>query len=423
MKVEDIWLLGKGTARFQSDSRFAGYISSFVDITARKQVEEAIKESELRFRNLADQSPMMVFIIEADADASMSYWNRAWLEYTGQSFDEALGRAWNGIVHPDDVRTVYDIYVPAYERQVSYILPAVRVKRHDNQYRWHTFKASPRYAPNGNFNGYVGVGLDIDEQKRTEERLEALVDEHTKELVRSNEDLQQFAHVASHDLKEPVRKIKTFSERLIKEYGIELPEKAKTYVGKMQRAANRVFDMIEGVLMYSSLDGELINTEEVDLNIIMSDIESDLEVLIASKKAIIKYDQLPLINGSSILIHQLFYNLVNNSLKFSQADRPPVIVIGQLAVNKSELTNNGLMADEPGKFIMITVKDNGIGFTNDDAGKIFTTFLRLHSKDTYEGTGLGLSLCKKIVERHGGAIFAEGTAGSGALFKIILPCA
>jgi signal transduction histidine kinase len=148
----------------------------------------------------------------------------------------------------------------------------------------------------------------------------------------------------------------------------------------------------------------------VDLNEVLKNIESDLEVLIAQKSAQIHYHDLPVVEGASVLLYQLFYNLINNSLKFSKANLPAVIDISSSLATKEER-----------EFAVITIKDNGIGFEQEFASKIFETFLRLNSKDQFEGTGLGLSLCKRIIERHGGSIEAFGEPGKGASFIIHLP--
>jgi signal transduction histidine kinase len=229
-------------------------------------------------------------------------------------------------------------------------------------------------------------------------------------LQRSNEDLQQFAHVASHDLKEPVRKIRTFGSRLQDEYGDMLPERARLFLDKIHNATERMFSMIDGVLAYSMLNAAEQPIEKIDLNETLKNIESDLEIFIQQKKAIIKKTRLPIIEGAPVLIHQLFYNLLNNSLKFSQKDVPPVIYIS----NELTQTGNEHLA-------VIGFADNGIGFDQQHAMTIFDTFARLNSKDKYEGTGLGLSLCKKIVERHHGTITAMGTKNRGAVFTIKLP--
>jgi light-regulated signal transduction histidine kinase (bacteriophytochrome) len=229
-------------------------------------------------------------------------------------------------------------------------------------------------------------------------------------LQQSNEDLQQFAHVASHDLKEPVRKIRTFSNRLRDEYGNLLPEKGKTFLDKMQRATERIFSMIEGVLAYSTLNAAEQEIEKIDLNKTLANIEEDLEVSIQQKNARIVRSELPTVEGASILIHQLFYNLINNSLKFARTDELPVISITCSTFREGEQD-----------YVEIAISDNGIGFEQEFAKRIFDTFTRLNAKDKFEGTGLGLALCKKIVERHHGSITATGIRNEGAVFTILLP--
>lgn len=229
-------------------------------------------------------------------------------------------------------------------------------------------------------------------------------------LRRSNEDLQQFAHVASHDLKEPVRKIRTFGSRLQDEYGELLPDRARLFLDKIHNATERMFSMIDGVLAYSMLNASGQPIEKIDLNEVLKNTESDLEIIIQQKKGTIRRGHLPTIEGAPVLIHQLFYNLLNNSLKFSRADTPPIIYISGEVIG----TTDGPVAE-------IGFSDNGIGFDQQHAMTIFDTFARLNSKDNYEGTGLGLSLCKKIVERHHGTITAMGTKNRGAVFTIKLP--
>jgi light-regulated signal transduction histidine kinase (bacteriophytochrome) len=168
-----------------------------------------------------------------------------------------------------------------------------------------------------------------------------------------------------------------------------------------------MMDMVNGVLAYSKLSAADENVEAIDLNETIRGVESDLEVLMQQKSASVDLGPLPVIYGVPVLIHQLFYNLINNSIKFSNAGVPPRIII------TGEATATGMAK--------IVVADNGIGFEQEYAERIFKTFTRLNSKDNYEGTGLGLSLCKKIVERHGGSITAEGVEGDGARFIVMLP--
>ena len=249
------------------------------------------------------------------------------------------------------------------------------------------------------------------------EKLEQAVRRRTQELRRlnhsletSNEDLQQFAHVASHDLKEPVRKIRTFTGRLLDEYAGHLPHEALGFLQKIMQATIRMGMMIEGVLTYSISNSNEQPMEKIDLNEIFSQIEFDLELAIQETGAEIRRGELPHIEGGRVLIYQLFYNLINNALKFSRDVDKPLIVI------ESRVTQGA------GKrFAELTVRDNGIGFDAAQADTIFEAFARLNSKDKFEGTGLGLALCKKIADRHHGSIAATGVRGEGAMFVVRLP--
>ena len=249
------------------------------------------------------------------------------------------------------------------------------------------------------------------------EKLEQSVRKRTQELRRlnisleqSNEDLQQFAHVASHDLKEPVRKIRTFTGRLLDEYGEVLPAEAKSFLGKIQHATERMVTMIEGVLTYSILNSDAQTISPVDLNDVFDNIESDLEVAIQGSGAELRRGKMPAIEGAPVLLYQLFYNLVNNALKFStEADKPLIVISSRLSEGAGK------------RIAEVMVKDNGIGFDQDQSGRIFEAFARLNSKDKFEGTGLGLALCKKIAERHHGGISAAGVRGAGAVFTVKLP--
>jgi signal transduction histidine kinase len=254
----------------------------------------------------------------------------------------------------------------------------------------------------------VDSNLRIDAARRlaAQERLTSELQKMNATLQQSNEDLRQFAHVASHDLREPVRKVKVYTGRLQEDNATAFSPRARTYLEKINSAANRMLSMIEGVLHYSTINSTEQETEAVDLNRIIRGIETDLELPIGQKKATLHYSQLPTIEGAAVLLYQLFYNLINNSLKFSRADVPCRIEIA---------------AKVDGDQALIRLTDNGIGFDQEQAERIFDTFYRLNAKDKYEGTGLGLSLCKKIVLRHGGEIEAAGKKGEGSEFRIRLP--
>jgi len=282
---------------------------------------------------------------------------------------------------------------------------------------YFNFIYQPWYDISGRIQGVLNFAIEVTnavkDRKKLEENernLEKLVSRRTLELQRSNDDLQQFAHVASHDLKEPVRKIRTYISRLQDEYGQLLPDKSWAYLHKIQHASERMFSMIDGVLKYSLLNDSDPLTETIDLNETIANIEADLEIMINQRNASIDKQTLPAVEGSAILLYQLFYNLINNALKFCRPGEPPKIVI------TAQVTD-----DQDHKIAEISITDNGIGFDQKHGKIIFDTFTRLNSKDKYEGTGLGLALCKKIVERHHGSIAAIGERDKGASFTIRLP--
>jgi len=402
-----------GKAVIGQDGTNYGWIWYFRDITEMKHNEQSLIESENRFRTLAETLPQMVWA--ADGHGEIEYYSEQWHKYSGR---KDITDAWTWMVHPRDVRMVEEVRTEGFRSGIPF-RAEVRLRNAAGEYRWHSGVAEPVKDKDGKLVKWVGAFTDIHDQKTLAEKLESLVEDRTRELHRSNEDLLQFAHVASHDLKEPIRKMLTFGGRLRKEYGGNLPGRAGEYLSKMERAAERMFSMVEGVLKYSSMSATEERFEIVDLNRVIDEIEADLEVLFRQKNAALKKADLPRVQGSKILLYQLFYNLINNSLKFSRAGVVPLITMQTGPVLPEEMEPLGLPPG--GTFVKIIVEDNGIGFAPDEAERIFSSFTRLNPKDQYEGTGLGLSLCRKIAERHGGTIYAAGEEGKGARFTVLLP--
>lgn len=366
--------------------------------------ERTIIQSQRQLQEISDFMPQLVWV--TDGQGRNEFFNKGWYEYLGLDFDQSKDGGWLQVIHPDDLDRTIQTWTKAMEDGEYYEIE-YRMRRVDGQFRWQLARAIPLRNELNQTVRWFGTCTDIHDQKTMSERLEQLVEERTRELQRSNEDLQQFAHVASHDLKEPVRKIKTFASRIEDEFAGQIPPLARTYLGKIQSAANRIYSMIEGVLKYSSVSGTMHLVEKVDLGRLLRDIQVDLEVPIQQKGAQLSVGPLPAVEGAAVLLYQLFYNIVNNSLKFSKSGISPCIDIAAQAGD--------------GETVAITVSDNGIGFEQQFADRIFDTFSRLNPKDKYEGTGLGLALCKKIVLRHMGQITAEGRPGEGASFTITLP--
>ncbi|HEY1112428.1 MAG TPA: ATP-binding protein, partial [Chitinophagaceae bacterium] len=237
------------------------------------------------------------------------------------------------------------------------------------------------------------------------------------ELEISNNELMQFASVASHDLKEPLRKIHMFSNIIRERYMSESPHGALDYMNRIIRSSARMTKLIDDLLTYSRLS---INTlfESTDLNCIINEVLSDLELSITEKGAEVLVDHFPHIEVVPGQMRQVFQNIISNALKFSRPGTPPRITITSELISQPDFD---IAAAEKGDYCRISIADNGIGFDEQYTAKIFTIFQRLHSREKYEGTGIGLAITKKIIEKHNGWITARSTSGGGSTFVIILP--
>lgn len=378
---------------------------------------EDLEKSREEFKALADFMPQIVWT--ARPDGSVDYYNKQWYEITGAK-PGVSDQSWISMLHPEDVGACLAAWYKSVESgepyEIEYRFKDVR----SGTYRWFLGRALAIKNENNNIIKWFGTATDIHDQKVENEKLEGMVAERTIELRRSNEDLQQFAHVASHDLKEPIRKIRTFSDRLNTEFGTLMPDNARVYVEKMQTSCERMTNMIDSVLSYSVVNATEQVLETVDLHRVIEGIQNDLELLIIQKAAKIQLLDLPRIKAVPALIYQLFYNLINNALKFSRPGIASQIKISSARLSSDEL--NGLPDVNRSKhYFKIMIEDNGIGFNPEYAGKLFHVFTRLNSREKYEGTGLGLALCKKIVERHHGSIYATGKEDVGSTFYVVLP--
>lgn len=384
------------------------------------------QEADRHFRELIMQAPVSITVLRGPA-LIVEVANDSYLELVGKKRALFVGKPlWEGL---PEVRTqgfdeLMQNVLHTGESFTGLEYEVILNRKGKEETIYVNFIYSPLRDLQGRVTGIMVVATEVTSQvlarKKMEEHsalLEQEVRRRTQELSilndslqQSNADLQQFAHVTSHDLKEPVRKIKTFSGRIQDEYGDVLPERGQLFLQKVMNATDRIYSMIEGVLTYSTLNANRQAMEPVSIDEVITNIEADLEVAIQQKNAIIQKSSLPVVKGIPTLLYQLFYNLLNNSLKFARADIPPVIIISA-----------NLVQQQGRAFAEINVADNGIGFEAAYADKIFDTFARLNPKDEYEGTGLGLALCKKITERHGGVITAYGSKGKGACFVIMLP--
>lgn len=271
---------------------------------------------------------------------------------------------------------------------------------------------------------YVTLNREFRLQLHIESRMRSYqreLQENINLLNKSNQELEQFAYVASHDLQEPLRKISTFSDRLLLKYREDIPPEAGQLVDRMVSAVGRMRVLINDLLIFSRAGRITPDTlAAVDLNELLRDVLGDLEVPLQEKKGTVATDKLPAVEGSDTGLHQLFQNILSNSIKFASPDRPLEIrITGETLTGVEARVPSEKRAQE--KYLRIRVQDNGIGFDPAYADRIFLIFQRLHGVSEYKGTGIGLAICKKITDAHQGFISAEGEPGKGAAFIITLP--
>ncbi len=267
-----------------------------------------------------------------------------------------------------------------------------------------------RHAPIGD-QGSLVLFMDITAEREMQAQLKL----NNMKLENSNSELQNFAYVASHDLQEPLRKIEAFSDRLTTKFNDDLTDDGKLYLDRIQNAASRMRQLINDLLSFSRVTSNAKSFQKVDLNQVVASVVDDIQMRLEETKAIVNFENLPTVDADEIQMRQLFQNLISNSLKFRKVDVAPVVTITTQTTNR--IGHDGRDAE----FLKLQLSDNGIGFDNRFKDQIFAIFQRLHGRMEYEGTGIGLATCRKIVDRHNGTIDADGVENIGATFSIELP--
>ncbi len=405
---------------------------------------DQLMENERRYRQLVQGMPEAIYV--CDEKGYLTYYNKAAESLWGRTPEIGKDRwcgAWKVYAADGQTPLPLEKCPMAFRLKGKKVKPGTNivVERPDGTRRNVAVYPEVIYDDAGQIAGAFSMLLDVTTQKRAEyvlregkeqyrklaATLEKRVQRRTKALhkandflERSNKELEQFAFVTSHDLQEPLRKIQTFGDILHDQYMDSMNEKGRAYVEKIVSSSRRLSLMINSLLRFSILNQPGANLEEVDLNSVLRGVLDDFELLIKQKNARLRVGKLPRMNGDSLQIGQLFSNLIGNSLKFSRTEEPPAVEIRARKLPAKERALHPYL--EPGlNYFEVSVKDNGIGFDQRYAEKVFNVFQRLNDKYQYEGTGIGLTICAKVVANHKGHIYVRSEVNKGASFYVLLP--
>jgi PAS domain S-box-containing protein len=391
------------------------------DVTELINALDLVSESEQRFRLLANSTPQLIWRI--DKMGGKNFYNDFILRYSGLSLEELQKNGMIMMVHPDERADNLDRWNRSLETGEDFVYEH-RYRRYDGEYRWHLSRGVAQRGTSGKIENWLGASTDIHDQKTLEETLEKHVSQRTAELkqtneqlVKTNRELEQFAHVTSHDLQEPLRKIQVFSQ-LVEQNILESEIIAHDYLKRIGSSAERMSHLIRDLLSFARIASSDTHFVQTDLNLVLHKVLEDFEIVIQQKNASVIIDTLPVVEAVALQMNQLFYNLLGNALKFSGENAR--VEIRAASIREPDVSVYPFLLSDI-EYINITFKDNGIGFDQQFADRIFTIFQRLHTAYNFEGTGIGLSICKRIVENHDGVIIAKGEKGVGATFEVFLP--
>ncbi len=384
--------------------------SGFDEMAKTVQLREMqVRQAETRFRTLVEQIPAITYTTRLDGNGSYIYISPQVETMLGFSPQEWLSDPHKLAkqLHRDDCDHVLAQIKDSREKKNGLQLE-YRLLTRNRQTVWIRDESTIVTDENSSPLFIQGVMFDITERKKSEAELER----YATQLERSNRELQDFAYITSHDLQEPLRKIQAFGERLKAKHGPSLGESGLDYVERMRSSSARMQALINDLLVYSQLTTKALPFVPTNLSTIAEEVASSLELLIEESQGRVEIGNLPVIDADPVQMRQLLQNLIQNGLKFCQPNSPPII---KVYAQDENLEKRWM------KQVEIIVEDNGIGFDEKYVDRIFQPFQRLHARDEYEGSGIGLSICRKIVERHGGSINAKSHTGLGSKFIISLP--
>jgi PAS domain S-box-containing protein len=388
----------------------AQFLCAIVNVTGQKKAElelgKARDELELRVKErtrelaqametlqtIIDHIPVMLCFFDPDGQVRL----------VNREFETVIGWSLSDASHMDLIESCYPD--PDYREEVLAFMSEPKAP-------WRDFVVRTREGKDLEVSwanvwvsdgSHIAIGVDNSHLKRAERELKLTMED----LERSNKELLDFAFIVSHDLQEPLRKIQAFGDLVIRKYSHSFDEQGQDYLRRMQNAAARMQALIDGLLAYSRVTTKAKPFTQLDLTLPAQEALSNLDLRIETAGATVELSELPVIEADPSQMTQLFQNLISNAVKFHRPEEPPRVRI---------------FARTEGQWCEIYVEDNGIGFDERDSKRIFTPFERLHGRGKYDGVGMGLAICRKIAERHGGRITARSTPGKGSTFIVTLP--
>ncbi len=422
-KMEDVYFNFVYQPYRETDETISGVTIIAIEVTPEAEFNKKMKASEEYFRKLSELLPQK--ISQADAAGNVFFYNQNWLNYTGLSFEELKDDGWRKIMHPDELDEITKRWHHSLKTGSNFEME-IRLLNKKGEYKWHLSRANAMKDDSGSTVKWIVAVTEIQKQVEQRTELEREVENRTNELKQANQELlninkelEEFTYVSSHDLQEPLRKIQTFASRILEKENQNLSENGKNYFHLMQQSAQRMQQLIQDLLAFSRLNIAERKFEHADLNLIIEEVKREFKEEIAEKHAVIEVKEICEVHIIPFQFRQLMHNLISNALKFSDPQRPPHIAITSRNVKFEKLNVEGLSPKK--EYCHISITDNGIGFEQNFSTKIFQVFQKLHGKEEFAGTGIGLAIVKKIVDNHNGVITATSELNKGSTFNIYIP--
>ena len=380
-------------------------LSLVSDINERKRAQEALAESEERFRLMADTAPVFVWI--SGTDTLCTFFNKPWLEFTGRSLEQEQGKGWTEGVHPDDRQGCLDTYLTAFSARRDFNME-YRLRRADGEYRWIVDTGVPRFLPNGDFAGYIGSCFDVTERKQTEEeirKLNMILAQKAEELETVNEELEAFNYTVAHDLRQPLNIITSCCQIIERLHGDRLDDDCRQHVQMVYKSTLRMDRLIAALLNFSRMGRVEPQKVIIDLSPIALELTGMLQQTEPERQVDFRIPPSVMAHCDGNLLRSVLENLLGNAWKYTAIREKAVIEFGVRDI---------------GGVPTYFVRDNGAGFDAADADKLFTPFQRLPGVENQPGFGIGLATVERIIQRHGGKVWAEGEKEKGACFYFTL---